>query len=264
MAFAVASYNILADAYIKPERYPDVAPGVLDPEHRRPALLQRIAGLGADVLCLQEVEQDAFDTVAERLRPAGYAGQLARKQRGQPDGCAVFVRPGAVALREARTLVYDDEGQEPLGFVALLVALAYEGRTVGVATTHLKWDPPDTPAAERRGLQQIRQLLAQRDTLLPGCAAWVLCGDFNAPPESAVADLVRAAGFLDAYAGRSDQNTYNRHQDLKRIDYLFHTQTLRAEAAAVPIIEASTPLPSPQEPSDHLPVMASFAWAAAA
>ena len=54
MPLAVASYNVLADAYVHPERYPGVPLVALDFMSREPLLLRRVAALGADVICLQE------------------------------------------------------------------------------------------------------------------------------------------------------------------------------------------------------------------
>ena len=48
---SVATYNLLADAYIKPEHYPLVAPEDFLPQNRHPKLDARVAGLGTDVIC---------------------------------------------------------------------------------------------------------------------------------------------------------------------------------------------------------------------
>jgi hypothetical protein len=72
--------------------------------------------------------------------------------------------------------------------------------------------------------------------------------------------LLEHAGFVDAYRARPDLNTCNPNRRAKRIDYLFHTPSLRSRPRDLPAITDRTPLPSEQQPSDHLAVGASFEW----
>ncbi len=92
MSFSVASYNVLADAYINPRWYPDTPASILDPAWRELALVQRVVNLAADVICLQEVEPQRFAAMQDRLRQLGYEGRYAGKSGGKPDGCATFIR----------------------------------------------------------------------------------------------------------------------------------------------------------------------------
>src|SRR5438270_14076629 len=92
MSFSVASYNILCDAYIRLPDYPGVDPAVLAAHYRHPTLFRHIAALGADVLCLQEVEATVYPALAAHLEPLGYTGHYAQKAGGKSDGCATFVQ----------------------------------------------------------------------------------------------------------------------------------------------------------------------------
>jgi mRNA deadenylase 3'-5' endonuclease subunit Ccr4 len=56
LSFSVASYNVLASAYIQPALYRRTSSVVLNSTWRIPALLQHITRLQADIICLQEVE----------------------------------------------------------------------------------------------------------------------------------------------------------------------------------------------------------------
>jgi mRNA deadenylase 3'-5' endonuclease subunit Ccr4 len=56
MRMKVATYNVLATAYIEPTRYPLTPPEWLDATTRLPALTAHLIRLDADILCLQEVE----------------------------------------------------------------------------------------------------------------------------------------------------------------------------------------------------------------
>ena len=82
MPFSLATYNILAQAYITPERYPRTPATVLASVWRRPALIRHIVALNTDVVCLQEVEDETFAAVQQVLEPNGYIGHFAKKEGG--------------------------------------------------------------------------------------------------------------------------------------------------------------------------------------
>jgi len=262
MPFTVASYNVLADSYMNPAWYPGTDALVLDPAHRHPALVDRIARLAADVVCLQEVESDLFWLIEQRLAVAGYEGKYASKGGGKPDGCATFLKLDTVTLATVQTLYYaDGSGMQPSsGHIALVTFVEHRGRQVGIANTHLKWDPPGTAAAKQVGLRQIRELLDARTRPAHGCSSLIICGDLNVTADGSVVRELQAAGFVDAYAERPEMKTCVANGKAKRIDYLFHTADLRAQPMELPSIHDQTPLPSLQDPSDHLPIVAEFDW----
>lgn len=155
----------------------------------------------------------------------------------------------------------DGRGLSPdSGYVAVILLLEREGRVVGIANTHLKWDAPGTPLEARWGYRQITQLLTELPALDPTCRSWIIGGDFNATPDSAVVRALDRDGFMDAYQDRNHLATCNSNGKAKRIDYLFHTTDLIAEPDDLPTINDRTPLPSPEQPSDHFAVMARFDW----
>jgi mRNA deadenylase 3'-5' endonuclease subunit Ccr4 len=263
LSFSLATYNVLAQAYITPARYPRTPVAVLASAWRRPALVRYVVALGVDVLCLQEVEDETFAAVQQALGPLGYTGHFARKGAGKPDGCATFIRRRTLTWCAARAFMYDDgAGTEPTsGHLALVVLCTYKGRPLGLVNTHLQWDPPDTPADRQRGYWQIRQLLQERDQIAPACEAWLICGDFNVTPESHIVSVLRAAGFDYTHRTLADTSTCNANARAKMIDYVFYPETVRAQAVPVPVIDDQTPLPSYEHPSDHLALMAHFEWA---
>lgn len=236
----VVSYNVLADSYIKPEFYPHVDPRHLDPRWRREALIERIASFTADAICLQEVERQVFSRLRSRL--AGLDGHFLRKPMGKPDGCATFVRAPVLGRR---ALTYSDGS----GHVALLTEVEAQGRRLGIANTHFMWGPPGT----RAGLDQAMELL---DAITEG--PWIVCGDFNANPDSALVSEFRRCGFLDAYAGIGGA-TCNSNGLAKRIDFLMY-RGLTCLPDRIAAIDEATPLPSAGEPSDHVAIGAVFSW----
>ncbi|MEW6278602.1 MAG: endonuclease/exonuclease/phosphatase family protein [Candidatus Eremiobacterota bacterium] len=244
----LVTYNVLADPYIRPEYYPNVAPEHLDPAWRRPALARQILALDCDVVCLQEVTGPVFAAL-ERDLGSGYTGRFGQKS-GRPDGCATFVRAPAV-LKECRAVHYRD-GDPPSGHLALVCTVELHGQRLAVANTHLRWDPPGTPRARSLGVRQIEQVLFE---LHPT----VIVGDLNAVPDSDVCAAVRAAGFRDVH-GQTHQPTCNANASARRLDYVFVHPSLAADPLPLPSIDDHTPLPSAEHPSDHLPVVVTLGF----
>jgi endonuclease/exonuclease/phosphatase family metal-dependent hydrolase len=262
MAFLVATYNVLATAYIKPEWYPFSPQELLDPLRRIPALVEHIAQLQSDVLCLQEVEDALYAAIERRLAPLGYAGSLARKGQDKPDGCATFFLTDAFELVRFVRVEYQDAGwgRPSSGHVAQILVLKDGQRFLGIANTHLKWDSPNLPRDQHHGYRQIRQLLQERHLHAPECSGWVICGDLNVTPDSPVVEALHGAGFEFSHAGCDQAATCNPNRRAKMIDFVFHDRALRAEPLALPAVGNQTPLPGPGQPSDHVAVLARFEW----
>ncbi len=246
--FRVASYNVLATAYIRPRFYPHCDPAHLAPGWRVQALTRHIGAFEADLIGLQEVERDVYAALEAALAPQGYAGRYAAKGSGKPDGCATFWRSAVFALRRSERLAYADGSDH----IAQLTSLEHAGRVIGLANTHLKWAPP----GETHDLDQIRELLGA--LALPRWAGtdWIICGDFNAKPESLVLAALDAAGYRPSHLGEGQGFTANPNGAAKTIDYLCHRASLRSLACPLPQIDDRTPLPSSEQPSDHLAVVA--------
>lgn len=261
LLFSIASYNALADSYVKPQWYPNVDPEILRWDRRKFALAERIARLDADIVCLQEVEADAYALLERGLGAKGYSGVYAKKGRDKPDGCATFFRQEALRLAGAETFYYRDgrNGAPDSGHLALIISFEREPGLIRVANTHLKWGQDNKPPEEHIGYRQIKELIDQRVNPDQTAYVWIVCGDLNAESgDPAVRELL-GNGFVDAYAGH-EQATCNPNVRAKRIDYIFHTPNLIAAPAKLMEIDDFTPLPSADEPSDHLPIMATFRW----
>lgn len=247
----VATYNILADAYIRPEYYPNCDAIDFVGATRHPRIEARVTALDADILLLQEVEHAMFVRLERRLRQDGYVGRWAHKWAGKPDGCATFVR---APLRVASwlTIDLDEGGAKPAGHVALASPIVIDGRTWTFVSTHLKWHKPDAPPEERAGLVQARHLLAA----LAKPPRTIIGGDFNAEPDSDVLDAFRGPGFADAHPASA--STFVTEGRPRKIDYLLHSRDLLAVSRPVAALTPASALPSKTEPSDHLPLVAAF------
>ena len=79
-------------------------------------------------------------------------------------------------------------------------------------------------------------------------------------PESHVVAVLRAEGFDYTHRTLAGTYTCNANARAHMIDYVFYTEAFRAQPVAVPVIDDQTPLPSYDQPSDHLALMAHFDW----
>jgi len=232
---------VLADAYVRREYYPHTPRAVLDPERRRRAVADRLFTYAdVDVLCLQEVDAALFALAGTTLPDS--IGRLLPK-RGRGEGCAIFVRRALAGDAIWREHVFSDHS----GHVA--IGVTFEG--VAVVSTHLKWEPPDTPANAHRGLGQLAEILE-----LWSSGSRIICGDFNADADSDVAALGASRGLSDAYASLADACTCNANGKKRRIDYILHSPDFTAAPTPLLAIQDDTPLPSVTEPSDHLAIEA--------
>jgi mRNA deadenylase 3'-5' endonuclease subunit Ccr4 len=259
MPISLVSYNVLADSYIRPEWYPHTPREWLTPEVRHPALVEEIVSLDADIVALQEVERTVFTLLEERLTTLAYVGRYEPKGRDKPDGCALFVREAAGrVLTWQRVDFADAVGDKPVsGHVVQIATIDCGGHALGVANTHLKWAPRDTPRDMHLGARQLDELVAVCAT--HSCDGWIVCGDLNCTPDSDVLACLPQAGFCDAHAG-IDTPTCNANREPRKLDHIFIAGALRASPSPIDAIDIDTPLPSASYPSDHLPVMVQLNW----
>lgn len=259
LSFRLTSYNLLADAYATSKLYPTVDPELMCWSRRGPGIVERVVALAPHVAGLQEVEASAWLRLKAAFERHGWSGIFAPKGRGRPDGCAILYREDEWHFVDSRVLHFDDgeKGREASGHLALIANFESNVGPIRIATTHLRWQAPNTCAEAHIGYRQVRELL-NICAAMPSTFATVICGDLNVPPESPVTELLRERGFGDAYS-TAPQPTCNPHRRATRIDYIFSCTGLVATPEAIPDIVDDTMLPSSAEPSDHLPITARLA-----
>jgi CCR4-NOT transcription complex subunit 6 len=96
------SYNILCDKYCTQSQYGYTPSTVLAWEYRRELILGEIRQRNADIVCLQEIDQDSFNEFfREKLAHDDYKGVFWPKTRARTmserdaklvDGCAIFYK----------------------------------------------------------------------------------------------------------------------------------------------------------------------------
>ena len=201
-----------------------------------------------------------FTALDQRLGANGWRGRWAHKGGGKPDGCATLVQ-APWTCREWTVLPLATPGERgpAAGHIALLAMVERPGSPpVLVANAHVRWDAPETRQEEREGLAQGRRLLAY---LLDQRCARAACGDFNAEPTSSLLDAFRFGRFLDAH--EPEAFTCNAGKHAKKIDYILHSQEWEGSGLPSTTVTDDMRLPSPTEPSDHVPLFAALrspAW----
>lgn len=262
MSFTAVSYNVLASAYITRAWYRRTPALVLDPAWRVPALVQYIAKLNADLFCLQEVEPETFVALRTFLGERGFSGEYARKLAGRPEGLAIFYRRAVFELTSSQSVAYADGAgvAHDTGYIAQVARLRNGDKTLGIINTHLTWDPPNSAREAQRSLRQVQQCLAAYQNYAADAEGWIVSGDFNVTPDSEIVGLMLQAGLQFAHSELAELFTCNIGGKARLIDYLFHASALRADPIALTRIDDLTILPSAEEPSDHIAIMARFDW----
>lgn len=207
--FSVMSYNILSQDLLQDNAYlyRHCSPAVLPWNHRLPNLLAEIQQHDADILCLQEVQEDHYkNQIKPALQALGYQCEYKKRTGRKPDGCAVVFKSSRLSLLSSNPVEYFRPGdalldRDNVGLVVLLRPNDAEGQSnpsafICVANTHLLYNP-------RRGdikLAQLAILLAEISRLsrLPDGSSnpVVLCGDFNSTPWSPLYSFL-TTGCLD-------------------------------------------------------------------
>lgn len=207
--FSVMSYNILSQELLEDNAYlyRHCDPAVLPWMRRLPNLLAEIRQLDADILCLQEVQEDHYQNqIKPALQAQGYQCVYKKRTGSKPDGCAVVFKSSRLSLLSSNPVEFFRRGdalldRDNVGLVVLLQPKDPAGQSdpssfICVANTHLLYNP-------RRGdikLAQLAILLAEigRLSRLPDGSTnpVVLCGDFNSTPWSPLYNLL-TLGCLD-------------------------------------------------------------------
>lgn len=185
------TYNILSQQLLQDNSYlyGHCHPGVLPWSHRLPNLLAELRQHDADILCLQEVQEDHYENqIKPALQALGYQCEYKKRTGSKPDGCAVVFKTSRLSLHSSNPVEFLRPGdalldRDNVGLV-LMLRPADGDAVICVANTHLLYNP-------RRGdikLAQLAILLAEIGRLSrpPGQPAnpVVLCGDFNSTPRS--------------------------------------------------------------------------------
>lgn len=225
-SFRVMTYNVLFDGYttsIRAKRnlFPYVDPAVIKETYRAQLIFQDIEESNSDIVCLQEVGEDLYNSFYEpMLRTLGFDGFYSGKSGSTREGCATFIRLSKFRACQQHTLSISvaatESGADPavdallaefpeiaagvrrvpsIAQIMVLAMTSDESKRVLVSNTHLFYREDSHMirlvqcATLVRTLYSYRSELQQEsnDSVVP---AVVMCGDYNATPGTITTDYV--------------------------------------------------------------------------
>ncbi|NXP83972.1 ANGE2 protein, partial [Passerina amoena] len=192
--FRVMSYNILSQNLLEDNShlYRHCRQRLLFWTYRFPNILQEIKELDADVLCLQEVQEDHYRTeIKSSLESLGYHCEYKMRTGRKPDGCAICFKTSKFSLISSNPVEFFRRDiplldRDNVGLVLLLQPRFHckASAAICIANTHLLYNP-------RRGdikLTQLAMLLAEIASVASqkdgSFCPIIICGDFNSVPGS--------------------------------------------------------------------------------
>uniref|UniRef100_A0A2K6GF14 Angel homolog 2 n=2 Tax=Propithecus coquereli TaxID=379532 RepID=A0A2K6GF14_PROCO len=199
--FSVMSYNILSQDLLEDNShlYRHCRRPVLHWSFRFPNILKEIKHFDADVLCLQEVQEDHYGTeIRPSLESLGYHCEYKMRTGKKPDGCAICFKHSKFSLLSVNPVEFYRPDiplldRDNVGLVLLLQPkIPYAASpAICVANTHLLYNP-------RRGdikLTQLAMLLAEISSVAHqkdgSFCPIVMCGDFNSVPGSPLYSFIK-------------------------------------------------------------------------
>lgn len=197
---SVMSYNVLSDLLMK--RHINLYNGIpkedLDWDTRWSRIVSQVEEYCPDVLCLQEVQVDHWEShFVPCLTRLGYSG-LYKQRTGDDklDGCALFYRPDKLSLLSHHAVEFCQPNVSVLDRdnVAIIAKFRHQGsrNPFVVATTHILFNKRRTDIK----LSQLAVLFAELNTFARDPSAggpfavshlpMIVTGDFNMNPDSAI------------------------------------------------------------------------------
>ena len=245
-------------------------------QERAPAIVATLKDLDADIICLQEIWGEGAENSAEK-----FAAELGYHYHYAPGAILNGVRMGNAILSrwpilKSEVLSLRSDGKHEEMRVAIFAQIDGPRGKIPVFCTHLNWQMPHSHIRQMQVADLAQFVKAHKGWKFPP----VVCGDFNADPESEeirmmtgqttapVDDLVfhdawRFANGLDAGFTWDNANPFvaSTHEPDRRIDYIF-TGWPRSDGAGHITecrIIGNTPVDG-MWPSDHFGVLAELRY----
>jgi mRNA deadenylase 3'-5' endonuclease subunit Ccr4 len=260
--FTLCTWNTLAKSLCDDDSFPYVDHvNSLDWSHRQALIEKTLTEMNADIVCLQEVDQDIYDEfILEFSRKNGYLPSFNKKPHNK-DGCCLLVKSKVFHVKSVLHFHYGEFTKEKTpNQVAIIAKLIHKAtqKPLCVSTTHLK---------AKEGFEEMRAF--EMDALLKETAyeAWptrIIAGDLNDVVTSPVCDLLRKAQMKSAYPS-GVWTTFKKRatgEVCREIDYVWYSSgVIPIEILEIPNKDVfRSRLPCYEFPSDHLNLMVKFVF----
>lgn len=213
-AFRVMSYNVLFDGYTTTDHarenvFPYATSSVMNEMYRMQLVFQEIEECNADIICLQEMGEATYNSFfVPMMKPVGYHTFYAGKTGSTHEGCAVFIRNDAFEVVDdhtidlAMTVKHSPDptikallsefpeiakGFDKIPSVAQLLLLRLRDdptKHLVLSNTHLFYREDADLIRLLQTVALVREVSKVRLDV-GGHVALVLCGDYNAFPDTA-------------------------------------------------------------------------------
>lgn len=189
---SILSYNIMSYNFTKLEWFPYVKSEYLYPKYRSPRIINEIESVDADLLCLQECDNDLFTEFYKNILQEELGYKCVTHPPTNPNKKNVINVICYKAKQFTELKVHIVDLNEDLGKIdetfskhkeALMVQLQVKEtkEKFVIITTHLYWNPE----FEYVRYGQIAKILSTAYKEFKDCPLF-LCGDFNSNPKSTV------------------------------------------------------------------------------
>ncbi|XP_046583247.1 CCR4-Not complex 3'-5'-exoribonuclease subunit Ccr4-like [Haliotis rubra] len=216
--FSVASYNILAECHQLNGDYSYTEDKYLVQEYRHSLLLRELNFLDADIVCLQEVNPQYYNTILlPALRQSGYEGRFMKRTKESFDeGEATFVKTNRFSIESSKGVSLAELSKKNINeSLNKEVQQAVEeyldradvvhisrlrckqtNKVVTIGNIHVVWDNLSSPDVQSIQIASaVKELVSQAGS---DSSPHLLCGDFNSPATSVGYQLARDGYLSDS------------------------------------------------------------------
>ncbi|KAI9017498.1 Endonuclease/exonuclease/phosphatase [Gaertneriomyces semiglobifer] len=230
VTFSLMSFNCLAPSLVRPNEYlyrsqmREYGRSVVDWETRRGNILRELQERSCDVLCLQEIDSDIYESGYRReIENLGYSGTYVRCTGTKVDGVAIYVKADKLQIVEARHVQFHPH-KDNVG-IAMILNVPTLDRKICVATTHLLFNPKrgDIKLAQiMTFMSHVKDLVDEHERSSESNIPLLFCGDLNLNPGSFLynfiisgqADMGHARVKQMADGGRTvEMDAYQEYKD---------------------------------------------------
>ncbi|XP_014606794.1 PREDICTED: protein angel [Polistes canadensis] len=231
--FRLLSFNILAQNLLEDNMYlyKQHNREALSWEVRKPLLLQEILGAHADIICLQEMQEDHLNEFLKPFKELGYKYLYKKRTNDKRDGLLLLYHSDQFNLIDYVKVEYYQPGIELLnrdnvGIVAKLSLRNSPNTQIVIATTHLLFNPRrnDIRLAQTQLLfTEIERIAFVENTPSgPKYLPIIFSGDFNLKPYTGVYKFITEGSFKYYGKGQNLEPT-----DFRALSYILIPPRLR-------------------------------------